>query len=79
VRGIVQSNRQEKAYSGILQVQRNRPNIHPGEDAWGFGQIISLILLFGSVIDVAVAIHKQHTMQGIPPEEEVGSENEVTV
>lgn len=79
MRGIVRSNRQEKAYSGIPQVQRNRPNILPGEDAWGFGQIISLILLFGSVIDVAVAIHGQHTRQGIPSKEEVVPENEVTV
>lgn len=48
-----------KAYSRKLQVHRNGPNIQPGEDAWGFGQIIAVILIFGSFIDIAVAIHKR--------------------
>ncbi|KAH9986662.1 hypothetical protein BJV74DRAFT_531954 [Russula compacta] len=42
-----------------LIVQRNRSNIQPGEDAWGFGQIIALILIFGSVIDIVVTVRER--------------------
>jgi len=41
-------------------VQRNRTNIQPGEDAWGFGQIIAVVLIVGTVIDLAV-IYKRST------------------
>ncbi|KAI0298815.1 hypothetical protein BC826DRAFT_996738 [Russula brevipes] len=43
-----------------LIVQRNRTNIQPGEDAWGFGQIIAVVLIVGTVIDLAV-IYKRST------------------
>ena len=36
-----------KAYSRRVQVYRNRSVIQPGENAWGFGQIISNNLDFG--------------------------------
>ncbi|KAI0287344.1 hypothetical protein BC826DRAFT_1108519 [Russula brevipes] len=49
-----------------LIVRRNRPNIQPGEGVWGFGQIIALILILGSVIDVAVILHERRTRR---PEE----------
>ncbi|KAI0246904.1 hypothetical protein BJV78DRAFT_92394 [Lactifluus subvellereus] len=43
-----------------LIVQRNRINIQtePGEGVWGFGQIISLILILGCVIDIVVTIRE---------------------
>ncbi|KAI9430183.1 hypothetical protein H4582DRAFT_2019093 [Lactarius indigo] len=41
-----------------LMVQRNRENIGPGEGQWGFGQIVSLILVLQCVVDIAVAICK---------------------
>ncbi|KAI9510546.1 hypothetical protein F5148DRAFT_1281828 [Russula earlei] len=43
-----------------LIVQRNSPIILPGENAWGFGQIIALILIFGSIIDILVAIRQRN-------------------
>ena len=50
----------KKACSRSLQVHRNRPNIKPGENDFGFGQIIALVLLFGSLIDVVVAMREWH-------------------
>ena len=41
-----------------FQVHRNRPIIQPGEDAWGFGQIIALVLISGSVIDIWMTIRE---------------------
>lgn len=52
-----------------LQVHRNRPNIQPGEDAWGFGQIIAVILILGNLIDIAVAVRKRFEKK-TPPEPE---------
>ena len=43
----------------VFQVQRNSSNILPGEDDWGFGQIIALILIFGSVIDIVVTVRER--------------------
>jgi len=42
-----------------LIVQRNRSNIQPGEGAWGFGQIIALILTFGSIIDIVATVREK--------------------
>jgi hypothetical protein len=39
-----------------LIVQRNRPNVGSGESAWGFGQIVSLILILQCVVDSVVTI-----------------------
>jgi len=52
-----------------LIVQRNRPNIQPGEGAWGFGQIIALILILGSIIDIVVTVRERRTGEGNPSEE----------
>ncbi|KAI9455211.1 hypothetical protein F5148DRAFT_1226572 [Russula earlei] len=52
-----------------LIVHRNRPNIQPGEDAWGFGQIISLILIFGSIVDIVVTVRERYTKEENPSEE----------
>lgn len=41
-----------------LIVQRNRANIGSGEGDWGFGQIVSLILILQCVVDIVVAICK---------------------
>jgi len=58
-----------------LIVHRNRPNLQPGEDAWGFGQIIALVLILGSVIDILVTIREWRTKraEGAPSEEEAKS------
>ncbi|KAH9986663.1 hypothetical protein BJV74DRAFT_988416 [Russula compacta] len=45
-----------------LIVQRNRPHITSGEDDWGFGQIIALILILGSVIDIVVTIPSEGSL-----------------
>ncbi|KAH9958815.1 hypothetical protein BC827DRAFT_1269263 [Russula dissimulans] len=42
-----------------LIVQRNRSNIQPGEGAWGFGQIIALILILGSMIDIVATVRER--------------------
>jgi hypothetical protein len=52
-----------------LQVHRNGPNIQPGEDAWGFGQIIAVILILGNLIDIVVAIRKRYG-EKTPPDHE---------
>jgi len=39
-----------------LIVQRNRPNVGSGESDWGFGQIVSLILILQCVVDSVVCI-----------------------
>jgi hypothetical protein len=44
---------------GDLQVQRNRAIIQPGEDAWGFGQIIALVLISGNLIDIWMAVRER--------------------
>lgn len=41
-----------------LIVQRNRANIGSGEGDWGFGQIVSLILVLQSVVDIVVTIRE---------------------
>ncbi|KAI9458432.1 hypothetical protein BJY52DRAFT_1269749 [Lactarius psammicola] len=41
-----------------LIVQRNRANIGSGEGEWGFGQIVSIILILQCVVDVVVAIRE---------------------
>jgi hypothetical protein len=48
----------KKACSQSLQVHRNHPNIKPGENDFGFGQIVALVLLFGSLVDVGVTIYE---------------------
>jgi hypothetical protein len=40
----------------ITQVHWNRSIIQSGENTWGFGQIIAIILTLGNFIDVVVAI-----------------------
>jgi len=72
VRGVTTGESKELAYmalsvvSGVygvatleLIVARNRPNILPGEDAMGFGQIIALVLILGNVIDVVMVIRER--------------------
>jgi len=41
-----------------LIVQRNRSNVESGEGAWGFGQILSLVLILQSVVDSLVTLHE---------------------
>jgi len=43
-----------------LIAHRNRSNIKPGEDAWGFGQIIAVILILGSLIDIVVLLRDRY-------------------
>ncbi|KAH9968427.1 hypothetical protein BGW80DRAFT_662161 [Lactifluus volemus] len=43
-----------------LIVHRNGANIQPGEETWGFGQILALILLLGCVVDIVVSIREQY-------------------
>jgi hypothetical protein len=59
-----------KAYSRRNQVHRNRPNIQPGEDAWGFGQIIAVILILGNLIDIVVALRERYWKE-TPPGSEI--------
>ena len=40
-------------------MRRNRANIGPGEGDWGFGQIVSLILILQCVVDVVVSIRNR--------------------
>jgi len=58
---------------GELQVNRNRPNIQPGENTWGFGQIIAIVLIFGSVIDIVVTIRERLARQAEGPSSEEGT------
>jgi hypothetical protein len=44
----------------MTQVHYNRSIIQSGENTWGFGQIIAIILTFGIFIDVVVAIRDWH-------------------
>ena len=44
----------------MAQVHRNRSIIQSGENAWGFGQIIAIILTLGNLIDVVGAIRDWH-------------------
>jgi len=53
-----------------LIVHRNRPNIQPGEDAWGFGQIIAVILILGNLIDIVVALRERYWKE-TPPGSEI--------
>ena len=43
-----------------FQVYYNRSIIQPGENEWGFGQIIAVILTLGIFIDMAAAIRERH-------------------
>ena len=58
-----------KEYSRRVQVYRNRSVIQPGENAWGFGQIISIILILGSLIDMVVAVREWRTKKQVPHKE----------
>jgi hypothetical protein len=49
-----------------LQVHRNRPIIQPGENEWGFGQIIAVILTLGIFIDIVTAIRERYGMKHHP-------------
>jgi hypothetical protein len=40
----------------MTQVHWNRSITQSGENTWGFGQIIAIILTLGNLIDVVVAI-----------------------
>ena len=40
----------------MTQVHWNRSIIQSGENSWGFGQIIAIILTLGNLIDVVGAI-----------------------
>lgn len=40
----------------MTQVHSNRSIIQSGENTWGFGQIIAIILTLGNFIDVVAAI-----------------------
>ncbi|KAI9459876.1 hypothetical protein BJY52DRAFT_1364694 [Lactarius psammicola] len=42
-----------------LTVRRNKPNVQAGEGTWGFGQIVSVILILPSVIEIWVALDKR--------------------
>ncbi|KAH9002861.1 hypothetical protein EDB83DRAFT_2468442 [Lactarius deliciosus] len=41
-----------------LTVHRNYPNVQAGEGAWGFGQIVSVIFILPSVIEILVTLDK---------------------
>jgi len=43
-----------------LIAHRNRPNIQSGENTWGFGQIIAVILTLGSLIDLVVLLRDRY-------------------
>jgi hypothetical protein len=62
-------SKKRKAYSRRLQVYRNRSIIQPGENAWGFGQIIAIILTFGNFIDIWVAVREWRAKNQISPKE----------
>ncbi|KAI0296551.1 hypothetical protein B0F90DRAFT_1023006 [Multifurca ochricompacta] len=49
-----------------LIIQRNKGNIQSGEDAWGFGQIVSLILILECLIDVAVTVRTRYMKRNTP-------------
>jgi len=65
------------SYGGVplFQISHNRSNIQPGENEWGFGQIIAVVLTLGIFIDIVAAIRnlkkKDHTppSQSSPPAE----------
>jgi hypothetical protein len=50
-------------------VSRNRSIIQPGENAWGFGQLIAIILTLGIFIDIIVAVREWWTKKRTPPDE----------
>lgn len=56
-----------------LMVHANRSVIQSGENTWGFGQIIAIILTLGIFIDVVVAIRdwRDAKKQRQRPSEEV--------
>jgi hypothetical protein len=35
-------------------------NIQPGEQDWGFGQIIALVLILGCMIDIVVTLREEY-------------------
>jgi hypothetical protein len=41
-----------------FQIYHNRPIIQPGENDWGFGQIVAIILTSGIFIDIVAAIRE---------------------
>lgn len=57
-----------------LIAHRNRSNIQPGEDTWGFGQIIAVILLLGSLIDIVVLLRDRYAKKETHSEENPKSE-----
>lgn len=58
-----------RAYSRRIQVYRNRSIIQSGENAWGFGQIIAIILTFGIFIDMWVAVREWRAKKQNPPKD----------
>ena len=49
-----------------FQIYRNRSIIQPGENEWGFGQIIAIILILGIFIDIVGAIRERFMMKHQP-------------
>jgi len=49
-----------------LMIYRNRNIIQPGENEWGFGQIIAIVLTLGMFIDIVEAIRKRLAMKHHP-------------
>jgi hypothetical protein len=42
-----------------FQIYDNRSIIQPGENEWGFGQIIAMVLTLGIFIDIVAAIRER--------------------
>lgn len=55
----------------MTQVHSNRSIIQSGENTWGFGQIIALILTLGIFIDVVIAIRDWRDAKKQRPSKEV--------
>jgi len=49
-----------------FQIYSNRSIIQPGENDWGFGQIIAVILTLGIFIDIVTAIREWDRMKHHP-------------
>jgi hypothetical protein len=49
-----------------FQIYRNRSIIQPGENEWGFGQIVAIILTLGMVIDIVAAIREWQKIKHHP-------------
>jgi len=50
-----------------LIMYRNRSNIQPGENVWGFGQIIAIVLTLGIFMDMVVAIREWYRLKHHSP------------